>query len=325
VNRRAFMVVVGGALAWRHTARAQQVSKRVIGFLNFTPPDKTPDLVGAFRQGLSESGFTEDQNVEIEYRWVDDRYDLLPEVLGDLAGRHVAVIVVSTDPGALVAKKVAAAIPIVFQIGGDPVEMGLVASLGRPGGNLTGMTGMNAALLPKKLELLHQLAPASTDIAALVNPANRNAETLSKELREAAAALGLQLHILHAANEADFNKVFATLVQLRPGGLVIGGDPFFIGRNEELARLALRHAVPTISHYREFATAGGLMSYGGRLADNYHQLGVYVARILKGERPADLPVQQSTKAELVINLKTAKALGIDVPPSLLARADEVIE
>jgi putative ABC transport system substrate-binding protein len=306
-------------------ARAQQPPIPLIGFLRITAPGTAPDFDAAFRQGLSDSGFFEGKNVAIESRWVDHRYDLLPATLADLVRRHVAVIVVTTDPAALAAKTVTPSVPIVFTIGGDPVEMGLVASIRRPSGNLTGVTGLNATLLPKKLELLHELVPAASNIAALVNPANPNAETLSKAMQTAARDLGLQLHVLHAANEDDFNRVFATLVQLRSGGLLIGGDPFFISRNNQLAALALRHAVPTISHYREFATAGGLMSYGGRLVDLYRPAGVYVGRILKGEKPADLPVQQSTKVDLVINLKTAKALGLTIPPSVLARTDEVIQ
>jgi len=298
----------------------------VIGFISVTQPGKEPHVEAAFRQGLSESGYVEGKNVAIEMRWVDDRYDLVAATLTDFVNRRVAVIVVGISPAAEAATPLATEIPVVFAVGGDPVQMGLVASMARPGGHLTGITGLNAALLPKKLELLHELVPAANSLAALMNPSLTNGEAQSKTLLDSARALGLQLHILHAANENDFGIVFAKLDQLRPGGLVIGGDPFFIGRYEQLAALAQRHAVPTVSQYREFAAAGGLMSYGGDLADDQMRpMGVYAGRILKGERAADLPVLQTTRVGLVINLKTAKAIGVSVPSSLLRRADEVIE
>ena len=283
MRRRAFMTLLGSAAAaWPLAARAQHPAIPVIGFLGNMAPGKAPQLEAAFRQGLSESGFVEGMNVAIESRWVGDRYDLLPAVLTDLVRQRVALIVVTTDTAALAAKTAAAGVPIVFAIGGDPVEMGLVASMNRPGGNLTGVTGLNAALLPKKLELLHELLPAATNIAALVNPANPNAEALSKAMHAAARTLGLQLHVLRAVNEGDFDRVFATLVELRSEGLLIGGDPFLISRERQLAALALRHAVPTISNYRDFATAGGLMSYGGRRAEDlFRPAGIYAGRILK--------------------------------------------
>jgi putative ABC transport system substrate-binding protein len=250
----------------------------------------------------------------------------LPVLAADLVRRQVAVIAAAGGSSpALAAKATTTTIPIVFQTGDAPVEVGLVASLNRPGSNLTGVTSLNAEVVPKRLELLHQLVPTATIMALLVNSTNPNAETLSRDAQAAARTLGLQLHVMHASTERDFDMVFASLAQLRASGLVIGSDPFFAGRSEQLAALSVRHAVPTIFQYHEFAAAGGLMSYGGSLTDTYHQVGVYTGRILKGERPADLPVQQSTKVELIINLRTAKALGLTVPITLLGRADEVIE
>ena len=263
----------------------------------------------------------------IEYRWADDQNDRLPALAADLASRQVSVIAApGSTPAALAAKAASTTIPIVFFTGANPVQVGLVASLNRPGGNLTGVTSLNVEVGPKRLELLHELIPTATVVALLVNPTNPPlAETLASDLQAAARSLGLQLHVLQARTEGDFDTVFANLVKLRVGGLVIGSDIFFVSRIEQLAALTVRHAVPAIFQYREFAASGGLMSYGGSLADSFRQVGTYAGRILKGEKPADLPVQQSTKVELFINLRTAKALGLTVPPTLLARADEVIE
>jgi putative ABC transport system substrate-binding protein len=270
---------------------------------------------------LKESGYVEGHNVTIEYRWAYNEYDRLPALAADLVRRQVTVIAAIGSPSAPAAKATTTTIPIVFIIGFDPVEVGLVASLARPGGNLTGSVEFGS----KRLEVLHELLPTANIVAALVNPDTPAAETQSTELQAAARTLGLNLHVLHASTGRDFDTVFATLLQLRAGGLVVGNDPFFTTRSAQLAALALRHAVPAIFQYRGFVEAGGLMSYGGNLAENYRLTGVYTGRILRGEKPADLPVQQSTKVELVINAETARMLGLTVPPSLLATADEVIE
>jgi putative ABC transport system substrate-binding protein len=325
MRRREFILALGGAaVAWPLTARAQQPIA-VIGFLGSESPERFANRVRAFRQGLSETGHVEGRNVMIEYRWAEGQLDRQPALAADLVRRQVAVIVVNGLRGTRAAKAATAAIPIVFSGGFEPVEFGLVASLSRPGGNLTGVTTLGVELGSKRLELLHELVPAATIIALLVNPGNPNAETLSRDAQAAARALGLQLHVLHAGTERDFDPVFATLVQLRAGGLVIGNDGLFNSRTEQLGALTARHAVPTIFQFHEFAAAGGLMSYGGSITDSFRLVGVYAGRILKGEKPADLPVQQATKVELVINLKTAKALGINIPMPLLGRADEVIE
>jgi putative tryptophan/tyrosine transport system substrate-binding protein len=326
MKRRDFITLVGGAAAWPLAARAQQPALPVIGFLEAKSADTSAHLVAAFRQGLKEAGYIEGQNVAIEYRFAENQYGRLPALAADLARRQVAVIAASGGPpAALAAKGATTTIPIVFNMGADPIALGLVDSLNRPGGNLTGVSSLNVELGPKRLELLHELAPTATNIAMLVNPTNPNAEAYSTALKTAARTLGVQLQVLHASTERDFDMVFATLVQLQVGALVIGTDGFFITRSEQFAELAVRHAMPTIFVFREFAAAGGLMSYGGSLTDEYRQVGGYTGRILKGEKPADLPVQQATKVELIINLKTARALGLTVPLALLTRADEVIE
>jgi putative ABC transport system substrate-binding protein len=326
MKRRAFITLVGGAAAaWPLAARGQQAAMPVIGFLGVASPDLWASRVRAFHQGLSETGTVEGRNVAIEYRWAEGRNDRFPELAADLVRRQVTVIALGGVPAALAAKSATTTIPIVFQMGADPVEAGLVASLNRPGGNITGITSLNVEIGPKRLELLHELVPTATVVALLVNPSNPVAETQARNHQAAARTLGLELHVLHASTEGDFDNVFATLAQLQARGLVIGNEGLFNARSERLAALALRHAVPTVFQFPEFAAAGGLMSYGSSGTDGFRLAGVYTGRVLKGERPADLPVQQSTKVELIINLKTAKALGLTVPLSLLGRADEVIE
>jgi ABC-type uncharacterized transport system substrate-binding protein len=297
----------------------------VIGFLNGGSPGPYAPYVAAFRQGLKEAGYIEGENVTIEYRWLEGQYDRAPSMAAELVRRQVAVIV-ANSPGNLAAKAATTTIPIVFTTAGDPVQLGFVASLSQPGGNMTGVTQLSVEVGPKRLELAHELVPAATMIGLLVNPANPTlAEPITRNLQEASRTLGLKLHVLHASTEREIEMAFATLLQLRAGALVIGSDPFLNIQSEQLAALALRQALPAIFQYRQFAAAGGLASYGGSIADAYRTAGVYTGRILKGEKPADLPVQQSTKVELIINLKTAKALGLTVSLPLLGRADEVIE
>jgi putative ABC transport system substrate-binding protein len=282
--------------------------------------------VRSFLQGLGELGYVEGRNVGVEYRWADGQNERLPELAADLVRRRVNVIATAgATSAALAAKAATETIPIVFQIGSDPVEIGLVASLNRPGKNITGVTSLNRALGPKRVEVLHELLPSATIVAQLFNPTATAVEVPVADAHAAAVALGLQLHVLHASTERDFDMIFETAVRLRAGGLVIAPDPLFSNYSELLAAAALRHGMPTISAYRTFVSAGGLMSYGGDLMDQYRQIGIYTGRILKGEKPADLPVEQATKIELLINLKTAKALSLTVPLSLLGRADEVIE
>jgi putative ABC transport system substrate-binding protein len=327
MRRREFIVLVGSAaIVWPLAAHAQQPAMPVIGFLGGGSPNLDAKRVGAFRQGLSEAGYVEGKNVAIQYRWAEGEYSRFPALATDLVRRQVNVIAaLGGTPSAQAAKAATTSIPIVFQTAVDPVEFGLVESLNRPGGNLTGVTILSVELGPKLLELLHELAPAATVIGLLVNPTSPFAETLSRDTKAAALTLGLQLHVLQASTERDFDTVFVTLVELQAGALVIGPDVLFTNGSEKLAALMLRHAVPAIYSVREFAVAGGLISYGPSIADGWRLMGIYTGRILKGEKPADLPVQQVTKVELVINLKAAKALGLAFPLSLLGRADEVIE
>jgi putative ABC transport system substrate-binding protein len=326
MRRRDFITLLGGAAAsWPLAVRAQQPALPVVGFLGSETREQSVGRVRVFLQGLGEAGFVEGRNVAIEYRWAEGQSDRLPALAADLVRRQVAVIVAVGTPPALAAKAATSTIPIVFDTGGDPVASGLVASLNRPGGNLTGVTSLNVEVGPKRLELLHELVPTARIIALLVNPTNPVGATLAREVQAAARTLGLQLHVLNASTERDFDPAFATLAQLQAGGLVIATDGNFLVQSERLAAHALRHLVPAVFAYHEFAAAGGLMSYGGSLADQDRQVGVYTGRILKGEKPADLPVQQSTKFELIVNLKTAKALGLTVPQLLLGRADEIIE
>ena len=325
MNRRHFLSLLGGAAGGPLAARAQQAGVPVVGYLGTTSSDQDRYQLRALREGLSDAGYIDGRNVSLEARWAGGQNDRLAALAGELVRREVAVITLGGLPGALAAKAATATIPIVFQLGVDPVVAGLVASLARPGSNLTGVSNLNAELGPKRLELLCELVPTAKLIGLLVNPNNPNAENITKGVRAAASTLGIELHVLHASAERDFDAVFASLVRLRAGGLMIGTDGFLIRSGEQLGALSLRHAMPTVFQTPEFANAGGLMSYGGNLRDAYRQVGVYAGRILKGEKPADLPVQQATKAELIINLKTAKALGLTVPLPLLGRADEVIE
>jgi putative tryptophan/tyrosine transport system substrate-binding protein len=326
IGRREFITLLGGAaVAWPHAARAQQPAMPVIGFLNSASPGAYAINVAAFRQGLKEAGYIDGQNVTIEYLWAEGQYDRLPAMAVELVRRQVTVIAATSTPAALVAQKSTMNIPIVFTTSSDPVHLGLVASLNRPGGNVTGVTQLNVEVAPKRVELMHELVPTATTIALLVNPTNPNVETVTRDLQAAVQNRRLRSHVLHASNEHEIDSAFATLDRLRVDGVVIGSDVFFNTRTEQLAALAFHRAVPAIYHNREFTSAGGLMSYAGSIRDSYRHAGVYTGRILKGEKPADLPVQQSTKVELIINLKTAKALGITVPLSLLGRADEVIE
>jgi putative ABC transport system substrate-binding protein len=327
VKRRDFFALFGGALSWPLAARAQQSSIPVIGFLGSASPDLYADRLRTFRQGLKEEGYVEGQNVAIEYRWAEGQNDRLPTLAADLVRRQVAVLVAAGGtPSALAAKAATATIPIIFAVAVDPIEVGLVAGLNRPGGNMTGVTNMNVDMGSKRLELLHELLPTASIFGVLVDPTSTTlSEDFLRVMQTAARTLGLELHVQRASTEHDLGTAFAALAEQRAGGLVIGPSIFFNGRSEQLATLALHHAMPTIYQYRPFASAGGLVSYGSDETEYYRLVGLYAGKILKGEKPADLPVQQSTKVELIINLKTAKALGITVPLPVLGRADEVIE
>ncbi len=326
MRRREFISLIGSAAGWPLAARAQQTMP-VIGYLNSGSPDLAAARLRAFRQGLEDAGYVEGRNVAFEFRWAEGQNDRLPDMAADLVRRQVSVIAATGGvPPALAAKAATTTIPVVFQVGADPVAIGLVASLSRPGGNVTGGTTLNVEIGPKRIELAHELIPTASRIALLVNPANpTNVETISRDSMAAARALGLDVRVLQAGSEREIDAVFERLGTLRAGALVVGTDTFFNNRSEQIARLALRHAVPAIYQFREFAAAGGLAGYGGSFVESFRQVGSYTGRILKGEKPADLPVQQSTRIELILNLKTAKALGLTVPISLLGRADEVIE
>jgi putative tryptophan/tyrosine transport system substrate-binding protein len=323
--RRRFIASLGSAIALTRVAAAQQKANPVIGYLNSASPGPAAPYMAAFRQGLTETGFVEGQNLAIEYRWAEGHYDRLPALAADLVGRKVDLVVTSGGtPPARAAKDASSTIPIVF-VGGDPIADHLVVSLARPGGNLTGMIFMTAEMVPKRIELLCELVPQAGVIALLVNPDNPIPEPIMRDVQDAARAKGVQLHILKAATGSEIDAAFASLAQLHVGALVLGPDPFLNSRREQLVTLAARHAVPVIYDFRQNAAAGGLISYGPSLTYVNYQAGVYAGRILNGEKPADLPVQQPAKFELVVNLKTAKALGLTVPPLILARADEVIE
>jgi putative tryptophan/tyrosine transport system substrate-binding protein len=328
MRRREFITLLGGATVatWPLAARAQQPAMPVVGFLNAESAKGYARPLAAFLKGLGESGYVDGHNVVIEYRWAEGQNDRLPAMAADLVHRQVTVIAATTTPAALAAKAATAKIPIVFESATDPVRFGLVASLSRPGGNVTGVTQMNAEVAPKLLEMLHEMLPTARVMGLLVNPAGGDlAADQTKYFLSAAQTLGVELHILNASTNGDIDAAFASLTQLRAGGLVISTDPFFTSRSEQLAMLAASHAMPAAYKGREFAAAGGLLSYGTDIADTFRLAGTYTGRILKGEKPADLPVQQATKVELIINLKTAKALGINVPNTLIGRADQVIE
>jgi putative tryptophan/tyrosine transport system substrate-binding protein len=326
MRRREFISLLwGAAAAWPGAGWAQQARTPVIGFLNGASYDLSAFLMQAFHRGLGETGFVEGRNVAVEYRSADGQYNRLPDLAADLVRHNVNVIAATGTPTGLPAKAATTTIPIVFVTGSDPVEQGLVASLDKPGGNLTGATTLAVELGQKRMELLHEMVPTASLIAVLVNQKGPNLASVSRDLEGAARTLNLPIHVLQASNDSELDTAFASLAAQGAGALVIGTDTFFNSKSARLAELALRHKVPAIYQYREFVAAGGLMSYAGSITDAYRVAGVYTARILKGEKPSSLPVQQSTKAELFINLNTAKALGLDVPATLLARADEVIE
>jgi putative ABC transport system substrate-binding protein len=326
VNRREFITLLSSAAAsWPLAARAQQPAMPVIGFFSTTSPKVYEIRLRAFRQGLSEQGYIEGQNVAVEYRWAGDDERLLPVLAGELVRRPVTVIVTGGTPSTMAAKASTATTPIVFETAGDPVALGFVSSLSRPGGNLTGVTNLNVEVAPKRLELLHELMPAATTIAVLVTPASTLTEQFLRELQAAAAILGMRLHVLEVNSDRELDVAFADMRQLRADGFVVGPYLFFNSRAERLGALALRHAIPGVFQYRPFAAAGGLMSYGADEGETYRLVGIYAGKILKGEKPSDLAVQRSTKVELIINLKTAKTLGITVPLPLSGRADELIE
>jgi ABC-type uncharacterized transport system substrate-binding protein len=326
IQRREIIVTLGSAVVWPLAARAQQSAMPVIGFLHSSSPDRYASRVAAFRQGVNEAGYIEGRNVTTEYRWAEGHNDRLPELAADLMRRNVTVIAATTTPAALAAKAATATIPIVFVTAGDPVKLGLVASLNRTGGNLTGVTTLSVEVAPKRLEALHEIIPTATKFALLINSSSPAlAESTTRDVRASARTLGVQLHVVSASTDNEIEHAFASLANLGVGGLVIGSDALFSSRSERLASLAVRYAVPAIYQRREFALAGGLISYGSASGDAYRLAGVYTGRVLKGEKPTDLPVQQATRVELYINLKTAKALGITIPLPLSGRADELIE
>jgi putative tryptophan/tyrosine transport system substrate-binding protein len=325
VKRREFITLLGGAAAWPWSARAQQPAMPVIGFLNPRSATDTVGLTAAFRQALNEVGFVDDRNVAIEYRWASNQVDQLPALAAELVGRPAAVIAAFSTVGALAAKRATKTIPIVFLTSDDPVKVGIVASLARPGGNITGVSFVSATLGTKRFQLLHVLAPMADLIAMLMDPNSPESVNQSEDVQDAARALGQKLVMLPASTPEAIDLAFASLMQQRAGALLVSGGPSFLTRREQLITLAARHKIPTIYPNREYPTAGGLISYGANISDSYRQAGLYVGRVLRGDKPADLPVMQPTRFELVLNLKTAKALGVDVPPMLLALADEVIE
>jgi len=325
MKRRTFITLLGGATAWPLTARAQQPALPAIGYLNFGSPESDAPRLTGVRRGLNQTGYVEGRNLVIEYRWAGNQADRLPALAADLVQLRVAVIVTSGLVSTLAAQAATTSIPIVFTVAADPVQFGLVASLNRPGGNLTGFFGFSAELGAKGLALLHELVPSTATIGFLENPNNPLFEPLTRDVLAVAPVLGLKVQILKAGTDREIDAAFASLVQARTGALLVGGDAFFNNRIERLIELAARHAIPTMYLFSEFVVAGGLISYGTSLREIYRQAGLYTGRILKGEQPADLPVQQITKIELIINLKTAKALGLQIPDKLLALADEVIE
>ena len=325
MRRRELLLLATAMTASARSLRAQQRAMPVIGFLNTGSPDTDLPFVVAFRQGLGDAGFVEGQNVAMEHRWAEGHYDRLPVLVGELVSRKVDVIAAGGDAAVIAAKGATSTIPIVFFNGGDPLAMGLIASLAHPGGNLTGFSTFAAELLPKRLELLSELAPQARVIAMLVNPSDPNAERFINEMEQVARAKGVNLRILKAGTEGEIDDAFASLVQLRADGLIVSPNAFFVSRREQFVALASRYAVPAIYSRRQFATAGGLISYGSSLTAVYRRMGIYVGKILNGAKPADLPVQQPSIFQLVVNLKTTKALGLTIPPSILARADEVIE
>ena len=326
MRRRKFITLLGGAAAWPLAARAQQAAAPVVGFLHPSSAEAYSSLMLAFRKGFGEIGYVEGKNLIIEYRWADDRYERLPALAAELVGQRVNVIAtVNATAAALAAKAATSTIPIVFTIGADPVQFGLVASLNHPGGNVTGVSFLSNLLVAKQLGLLQQFVPAVSNFGLLVNPGNPNAESDTRHAEAAAASLGCKIHVVYASSERDLGPAFAALIERRAAALVVVPDALFVGQREQLAMLATRHALPTIYSNRVYADAGGLMSYGASQLDAYRQAGIYVGRILSGEKPADLPVVQPTKFELVINLKTARALNLRVPDQLRALADEAIE
>src|SRR5215207_5619696 len=326
MRRRDFNTLLGGAVAWMLPAHAQQRAMPVIGYLSPESPGPFASRVKAFREGLAETGYVEGRNVAIEFRWAEGQYNRLPALAADLVGRQVDVIAAPGGaPMALAAKSATTTIPIVFEMGGDPVALGVVDSLSRPGGNITGVSSLSVEVSRKRLEFMHELLPTAALFGVVVNPTSPTADSQLKNLHTAAKTLGVQLHVLHASTEQEFDTAFTILPQLPAGGLVFSSDPYFANRSQQLAALAVRHAVPAITQSRDFPIAGGLMSYGGDFTQSHRHAGIYAGRILKGEKPSELPVQQVTKVEMFLNLKAAKALSVVVPPSLISGADVVIE